>query len=176
MEINNIDISYHDYHYFDNKAKKDIKRISFKSYPKDIWLRSFVSNKIQISTVMISKAVKDSGIRLPEDFRNGQDIEYFKELSMHYDFFYCNTVCSRFRVKEENIGFNPTNQLKYKSAVYKKIKIQNLDLPIFIILAYQLANICFILNTAINLKKFRIVSLFFYLPHYIFLRIYRFFL
>lgn len=173
MEVENADVSYHDYYYYDDNKKTNVKKITFTNYAKEIWLRSFVSNKIQISTVMISKAVSKSGIRLDEDFRHGQDIEYFKELALHYDFLHCGEICSRFRVKKGSIGFNPSMQLKYKSHVYHKIKNKRLKLPKAIMFAYYLANLSFILDSVLNKRKLPLVSGLLYFPHYILLRLCR---
>lgn len=173
MKYNNVDISYHDYYYFDYKSKKNIKRIKLSSYPQDIWLRCFISNKIQISTVMISSSVKECGVRLQEDFKNGQDIEYFKDLALHYDFFHCDEVCSRFRVKKENIGFDAAKQLKYKSNVYKKIRNNNIELPKIISFSYLIAHLFFLLDSFLNRRKIAVISRILYIPHYLLLLIYR---
>jgi teichuronic acid biosynthesis glycosyltransferase TuaG len=174
MLQNNSKVTYHSYYIFNNLDYNDTRLISFSNYRKNIWLRAFISLKIQISTVMIHRDVIISGLNFPLVFKHGQDIEYFKDLAEIYDFENVEGITSYFRVKPGNIGFDSGKQLQYKSRVYNKIIEKRIKLPRFIKLAYFTASKCNKLNALLNKGGNRLLSNIFYAPHYIMLKLFLF--
>jgi len=113
--------SHHSYYIF---YKNDISKkntIDCSDYIGDVINHTFVSFKVQTSTFMIkSSIIKANQFFFPEDFRSGQDIEFFKDIASKYPLGFVSEARSYFRRSSGSTGFKPSTQLKYKSMVYEK--------------------------------------------------------
>lgn len=148
-------ISHHSYQCFQkNPEELAEKRIDTSKYVGDVYAACFTSFRVHISTVMINAELLDD-YRFPEDFRVGQDMEFFKMVAKRHNFFHVPECFSYFRLHGSNIGFNVTMQLQYRSKAWAVLgKEEKRNLPI----AVQIAYIIFVFGDRITspLKTIRL--------------------
>lgn len=127
LEKSNNEWSQHSYYYFYENGNK--KYINTGFYAGDTLLRdSFVSLKIQTSTVVVrSDAVKSKGrlkISFPENQRFGEDIGFYRQLSGK-GLDSIKTPLSLFRLRKGNAGFRAEVQIMSKANVYQYLLAHN---------------------------------------------------
>ena len=143
MEKNKSKWSQHSYYYlYDNN---NIKFINTSFYPKDCYLDTFISFKVQTSSIMVRKDALIEGNKLviyfPENIRYGEDLIFYRNLAQKYSLLSIPIPLHKFRIRGNNAGFQPSIQLSNKSDTWdiiKKNKNEHL-FPKSVKIAYQLS-------------------------------------
>ncbi len=113
--------SQHSYYKRYDCGKKVL--VDTSRYNGDVYRSTFTSFRVQTSTVMvIRQALIRDGIRFPENFKNGQDGEFYKALAAKNPLGYVPNAYSDFRIRGANVGFNPEVLLRNKSQIWKELE------------------------------------------------------
>nr|WP_282104263.1 glycosyltransferase family 2 protein [Exiguobacterium sp. 17-1] len=175
MEKNSAVWSQHSYTMIYENGKKN-KKINTKKYSGDVFLKSFISLKIQTSTIMVlrEELIKNN-IKFPVNLRYGEDGEFYRELAIKHRLFFVDEYLSLFRIRENNAGFDPNIQLEDKKNTWERIKgnkkITKI-LPDSIIWAYKFSGYFYKISRKIDSKKinnktYKGVMYLLYLPPYL---------
>lgn len=121
LEKNGSDWSQHSYYYLGKNGSS--KLITTSQYTNErLFQDSFISLKIQTSTVVVrTSVVKDKyklKVAFPENQRFGEDIDFYRQLS-NKKLESIETPLSYFRLRKGNAGFQAKAQLEAKSSSYK---------------------------------------------------------
>lgn len=138
--------SQHSYLMFWENSNRT-KIVNTSSYKGNVFIKSFISFKIQTSCVMVKKSILiDNNIFFPINKRYGQDGVFFKKIAQLYNLGYINGILSKFRIRGNNAGFRAYVQLmdKYESYIDLKSNLNILSvLPYRSILAFRICYINF---------------------------------
>ena len=136
----------------------------------DVLLQCFTSFRVQTSNVMVNRSILDElGIFFPEEFKNGQDGEFYKELAKKFPLGYVPTTRSFFRMRGSNVGFNTKVLFKNKSQVWNKIRTDdNICIPKYIRLCFFISNFIWNKLEKLHIKNSFVVDVAYLLPYTMF--------
>lgn len=171
--------SHHSYQMFWENSKKS-RVVDTSKYSGNVYRDTYISFKIQTSTVVIRKSILiENNIYFP-NMRYGQDLEFFRRLSKLYHLGYVDGILSKFRIRGTNAGFRAKIQLYNRANTWENIKNNNELLKLLpkpIIFSYKLtkylSKYVSKLDTIINSEKTKeVISKFLYVLPYSIFKIY----
>lgn len=171
--------SHHSYQMFWENSKKS-RVVDTSKYSGNVYRDTYISFKVQTSTVVIRKSILiENNIYFP-NMRYGQDLEFFRRLSKLYHLGYVDGILSKFRIRGTNAGFRAKIQLYNRANTWENIKNNNELLKLLpkpIIFSYKLtkylSKYVSKLDTIINSEKTKeVISKFLYVLPYSIFKIY----
>lgn len=124
--MNDTGLAWSQHSYY--KLYHDERRclVDTSMYVGDVYRRIFTSFRVQTSTVMVRRDVLCSNnYCFPENFRNGQDGEFYKAIAEKYPLGFVPDAYSDFRIRGGNVGFNPEVLLRNKSQIWLALSDPN---------------------------------------------------
>ncbi|EMB7843717.1 TPA: glycosyltransferase family 2 protein [Vibrio vulnificus] len=123
MEESGCEWSHHSYYKFWDSGKKSL--VDTSSHKGKVNKQIFTSFRVQTSTVMVSrKIIEENGILFPVDYKRGQDGQFYRKLSLITELGYVEDLVGYFRMRGENVGFNPRVLLHNKYQIWRDIKVE----------------------------------------------------
>ena len=165
MKKNNLYWSQHCYEYFNENGV--INTINTSHYTGNILPFLYTSFKVQTSCFMMKTCVFNEKVKFDEKKRYGEDAALYKQLSLIYPLGCDNKVLAKFRIRENNAGFNPFIQFASRADTWKNEKNEEVfkkNTNCIVRLAYKYCYYISFLFNKIGIKNIAVGKIFYALP------------